>query len=418
MEFLTTPDLHAVRPGTTPARATPRATPLPPGPDRAGIKSSFQALFSPAVPAPTPSLFPRGPAPGLTPFLNGLATPSLVPPSSGLLPFQGPTPHLRTPRPAGSPDALSSPFLQAAAKEAVRREFMNMPTYVSPTAPPPGERVVPARDFGSRTPASHSPAHPPEKEPRPAAVPSPGQHPATPTHVSPSSGDAKVPSSTAAQPPAQLPPRTSQATSPDQVPAPDAAPKDDAPQQPSQPSHASPGPLQQPGVPPPVQPQYFMHAPPPPPAPGMVVIGQHGQMMMAPPPPGAVYAPPPGMVMFAGGQPPFAQPGMMVPPPHGGPMMRTPGQVVKPETQAERKDRIEREKQELVREFKKKTREAALVRFRQKRRERRFGKLIRYDCRKKLADARPRVKGRFVRIKDDEEESEGIQVVPNLQNER
>lgn len=82
----------------------------------------------------------------------------------------------------------------------------------------------------------------------------------------------------------------------------------------------------------------------------------------------------------------------------------------------EKKSRVELEKQELIREFKKKTREAALVRFRQKRSERRFGKLIRYDCRKKLADARPRVKGRFVRIKNDElgeDESECAQVVPN-----
>lgn len=88
---------------------------------------------------------------------------------------------------------------------------------------------------------------------------------------------------------------------------------------------------------------------------------------------------------------------------------------VKEESQSEKKARIEVEKQELIREFKKKTREAALVRFRQKRSERRFGKLIRYDCRKKLADARPRVKGRFVRIKADEymEESEGAQIVPN-----
>lgn len=92
----------------------------------------------------------------------------------------------------------------------------------------------------------------------------------------------------------------------------------------------------------------------------------------------------------------------------------------KPETPAEKKARIELEKQELIREFKKKTREAALVRFRQKRSERRFGKLIRYDCRKKLADARPRVKGRFVRIKNGneyaEDESESAQVVPDMIN--
>lgn len=92
------------------------------------------------------------------------------------------------------------------------------------------------------------------------------------------------------------------------------------------------------------------------------------------------------------------------------------GRDIKMESSDEKKSRVELEKQELIREFKKKTREAALVRFRQKRSERRFGKLIRYDCRKKLADARPRVKGRFVRIKADElgeDESECAQVVPD-----
>mmetsp|Transcript_1051 Transcript_1051/g.3014 ORF Transcript_1051/g.3014 Transcript_1051/m.3014 type:complete len:373 (-) Transcript_1051:35-1153(-) len=67
------------------------------------------------------------------------------------------------------------------------------------------------------------------------------------------------------------------------------------------------------------------------------------------------------------------------------------------ESSEEKKEREAREKEELIREFKRKTREAALIRFRQKRRERKFGKNIRYDCRKKLADARPRVKGRFVK---------------------
>ncbi|KAK3206122.1 hypothetical protein Dsin_020168 [Dipteronia sinensis] len=42
-------------------------------------------------------------------------------------------------------------------------------------------------------------------------------------------------------------------------------------------------------------------------------------------------------------------------------------------------------------------REAALTKFRQKRKERCFGKRVRYQSRKKLAEQRPRVKGQFVR---------------------
>ncbi|KAL5765935.1 hypothetical protein ACOSP7_016552 [Xanthoceras sorbifolium] len=42
-------------------------------------------------------------------------------------------------------------------------------------------------------------------------------------------------------------------------------------------------------------------------------------------------------------------------------------------------------------------REAALTKFRQKRKERCFGKKVRYQSRKKLAEQRPRVKGQFVR---------------------
>ncbi|MTV29362.1 CCT domain-containing protein, partial [Nitriliruptoraceae bacterium ZYF776] len=41
--------------------------------------------------------------------------------------------------------------------------------------------------------------------------------------------------------------------------------------------------------------------------------------------------------------------------------------------------------------------EAALLKFRQKRKERCFDKKIRYINRKKLAERRPRVKGQFVR---------------------
>lgn len=42
-------------------------------------------------------------------------------------------------------------------------------------------------------------------------------------------------------------------------------------------------------------------------------------------------------------------------------------------------------------------REAALMKFRQKRKERCFDKKIRYVNRKKLAERRPRVRGQFVR---------------------
>lgn len=157
--------------------------------------------------------------------------------------------------------------------------------------------------------------------------------------------------------------------------------------------------------------QHYLVPPGHGPPPGMMMLGPNGHMMMAPAP--GMYAPP-GMMVF-GRQQAFPG-GMMMGRPLQGPMA-TPSQdgSMKVETTEEKKKRIEHEKQELIREFKKKTREAALVRFRQKRRERRFGKLIRYDCRKKLADARPRVKGRFVRIKDDEEEDdESAQVVPDM----
>ncbi|CAN1228271.1 Two-component response regulator-like APRR9 [Linum grandiflorum] len=42
-------------------------------------------------------------------------------------------------------------------------------------------------------------------------------------------------------------------------------------------------------------------------------------------------------------------------------------------------------------------REAALNKFRLKRKERCFEKKVRYESRKKLAEQRPRVKGQFVR---------------------
>lgn len=387
---------------TTPLPTTPLRPPVyPPPVDRAGIKNSFQSLFSPSS-APTPALYRQTPAhhttaPGLTPFLGGLPTPGLVPPNSSLLTFPGGSPNA-----ANQNGELSSPYLTAAAKEAVRREFMNMPTYVNTGV----ERLVPAKDF----PRLASP----ESSPRGGAAMVPVQQ------VSPNSGDAKVPGRSNIRP---SNPRTSQdgaviKESPKTlghaeehkntskvaaVPTDSAAGNSTGPRPMTGVTSGMPvmsGAMGMPGG-------YFM-APPSAPH-GVVMLGQHGQMVMAAP---GMYAPP-GMLMFAG-QPGF--PGGMIMGGAGGAGamagVKRPDVPVKTETAAERKSRIEHEKQELIREFKKKTREAALVRFRQKRRERRFGKLIRYDCRKKLADARPRVKGRFVRIKEDEEDDEKAQVVP------
>lgn len=49
-----------------------------------------------------------------------------------------------------------------------------------------------------------------------------------------------------------------------------------------------------------------------------------------------------------------------------------------------------------IEEQKRRNRHAALVRFRAKKANRSFRKKVRYECRKQLADSRPRVKGRFV----------------------
>lgn len=58
---------------------------------------------------------------------------------------------------------------------------------------------------------------------------------------------------------------------------------------------------------------------------------------------------------------------------------------------------LEKEKLERTAEQRKKRRMEALARFRSKRANRSFTKKVRYECRKQLADSRPRVKGRFVR---------------------
>lgn len=66
---------------------------------------------------------------------------------------------------------------------------------------------------------------------------------------------------------------------------------------------------------------------------------------------------------------------------------------------------VDPEKAFLMKEFKKKIREAAVFRFRQKRRERNFANVVRYDCRKRVADARPRFKGRFVKVQKEQPSS-------------
>eukprot|EP00188_Purpureofilum_apyrenoidigerum_P002774 Plantae.Rhodophyta-Purpureofilum_apyrenoidigerum.ctg2832.p2 GENE.Plantae.Rhodophyta-Purpureofilum_apyrenoidigerum.ctg2832~~Plantae.Rhodophyta-Purpureofilum_apyrenoidigerum.ctg2832.p2 ORF type:complete len:205 (+),score=46.67 Plantae.Rhodophyta-Purpureofilum_apyrenoidigerum.ctg2832:151-765(+) len=77
----------------------------------------------------------------------------------------------------------------------------------------------------------------------------------------------------------------------------------------------------------------------------------------------------------------------------------TDGAVRKDELHiSERKRKADQLKAEYERLHKKKIREAAIIRFRQRKEERRnCTRQVRYECRKRIADARPRVKGRFVR---------------------
>lgn len=391
MEFLRTPDpaaAWAATPRTADASApTATATATPPAtePDRRTIKSSFQTLFTPAV-AVTPQLFAKPTASGLTPFINGGLTPTFVTPGIGMMPPA-----------AGAGDYLSSPFLQAAAKEAVRREFMNMPSYIA---------ASPAASAGAQA-SSSSPAN---AQPQQLVRSTDG------ALVTPDANEARVPGGESSRP-------SSKNASPgnQRVPQPGASPATSGAASSARPANSSaPSVRPAPAFAPAGGNAVFpMHGAPP----GMMVVGPGGPMMM----PGApmFVQTPSGMMMLpprAPGQPPVMMPHpgmMMVAPPHVRATAAARVAGSKPETATQRKERVEREKQELIREFKKKTREAALVRFRQKRRERRFGKLIRYDCRKKLADARPRVKGRFVRIKAEDAaavaDNEGAQVVPSME---
>ncbi|KAI0564362.1 hypothetical protein FGB62_26g20 [Gracilaria domingensis] len=408
---------HTAPSGLTPAalepvpNATPKAlmsvTPFISQLDRAGIKSSFQSLFSPHPDtiSATPALLPRKPpSSGLTPFLNATTTPGLVPPSPSLLPTftPGPAQNGILPSPNGSDPMQRTPYLAAAAREAVRREFMNMPSYVAPGPAPhqsPGadaERKVPdntpSPKYSMQVVANTGVQVDTPAQRKGATEPSHTEstHPGAANSSMSSPSDAKVPERDGANSTNAKHRALEQSSSEQKA----RAHKND-----QQPQH------------PPTHPFFIPHHAQPPP--GMMMLGQHAPMMM-PHPPGMF--PPPGMMVFPGAQPMMPQPGMLMHPPQA----MVPQRVVpaKQETPTERKVRVENEKQELIREFKKKTREAALVRFRQKRRERRFGKLIRYDCRKKLADARPRVKGRFVRLKanDEDAESESAQVVPNLKS--
>lgn len=418
MEFLRTPDPAASAaaaertPTSTAGGAGANATGAGSGkPDRASIKSSFQQLFTPTLAGPTNAFLTPMPAgTGLTPFLGGSgSTPNLVTPALGMLPMTIPTPN-PAPGTGGSggsgvpyarganahPNALSSPFLQAAAKEAVRREFMNMPTYIAGAFTASQAHVVPVAVPGASSTSPQQQQLVYTKDG--SAVPSDAvRASATEDGENSQNSEACVPV------PVADGDRTSEKGDDDSSEAAAKVPESSGTGRANSSTGDGAGAAAATAVAPPFAGRAPYFAPP-----GMFLVPQ----MMPAPGGGQMYMPMPGMAGVPG------MPGMMFPP---GMMMMTPGAPMpgaaplgppKAETPEERKERIEREKQDFVREFKKKTREAALVRFRQKRRERKFGKHIRYECRKQLADARPRVKGRFVRIKPPTENDDNAQVVP------
>lgn len=65
--------------------------------------------------------------------------------------------------------------------------------------------------------------------------------------------------------------------------------------------------------------------------------------------------------------------------------------------------------------YTKEERKAIIERFRAKKRRRVWRKQIKYDCRKRLADTRPRVKGRFVSRKEDSTDADGANFETNTE---
>jgi len=453
MEYLSTPDAsRGWLPNGTPG--TGAATGLAPATRQAHIRDSFQSLFSPSldVPSlgsgtvvPSPSLLgPRFTAP--TPVLStavpivvrGGSAAAVCPPTgapSGVPTAVAPASAgaMDVPPSPARPDAvLSSPFLRQAAKDAVVREYQN--TYLGdpssagghmrfglpspawsvllPSTPgvgrPPPVPTPMARGFhpGVGAPAGPLPPPPPKRK---ARTPDPATAVASsPVKEEGANGSGQSVAKPLASPPGASPEHPEAlssaegattaavvdgtqmavgATAP-RIPGDGAAPDAEAklagsaplsmavPNMPNMPApyaammYGAPGlGMYMPSASMAAQMQQFQH--------WQQMYQQSASVGLYPTVPNAMVPPQPGQFSAAASALPAK------------------------ETQEERKNREESEKETLTREFKKKTREAALLRFRQKRRDRKFGKLVRYTVRKALADGRPRVKGRFVKMADD-----------------